>query len=142
MKLKPDFKSNLNLNNKKTYKKIYLGLDKNLLKINYYEKFNEVSKKIIESIKNDLKLNIDNEDKMKILQDAGKEILTKNITALKTMCNKQMFLKKNELYEAYSKFFQNSIDELIKYFDVIREEEINYKKRWDDIIDSLEKLKI
>jgi len=48
MKLKPDFKPGLNLNNKKTYKKIYLGLDKNLLKINYYEKFNEVSKKIIE----------------------------------------------------------------------------------------------
>lgn len=50
MKLKPDYKPNLNLNNKKTYKKIYLGLDKNLLKINYYDKFYDVSKKIIESI--------------------------------------------------------------------------------------------
>ncbi len=53
-----------------------------------------------------------------------------------------MFLKKNEYYEFYAKFFQNSIDELIKYFDEIREEEISYKKRWGDVIDSLEKIKI
>jgi len=79
---------------------------------------------------------------MKVLQEAGKETLTKNITALKTLCNKQMFLKKNEYYESYAKFFQSNIDELIKYYNEIREEEQTYKKRWDEIIDSLEKLKI
>ncbi len=41
LKLKPDNKGNLNMDSKRTFKKIYLGLNRNLLKINYYEKYQD-----------------------------------------------------------------------------------------------------
>jgi hypothetical protein len=41
-KLKSDGKLNLNLDSKRTFRKIYIGIDKSKLKINYYEKFNSV----------------------------------------------------------------------------------------------------
>jgi hypothetical protein len=39
-KLKVENRSGLNMDSKRTFKKIYLGIDKSKLKINYYEKFN------------------------------------------------------------------------------------------------------
>lgn len=41
LKLKPENKGNLNMDSKRTFKKIYIGLDKNLLKINYLEKYQD-----------------------------------------------------------------------------------------------------
>ncbi len=41
LKLKPENKGNLNMDSKRTFKKIYFGLDRNLLKINYYEKYQD-----------------------------------------------------------------------------------------------------
>lgn len=41
LKLKPENKGNLNLDSKRTFKKIYEGIDRNLLKVNYYEKYND-----------------------------------------------------------------------------------------------------
>ena len=39
LKLKPENKGNLNMDSKRTFKKNYYGLNRNLLKINYYEKY-------------------------------------------------------------------------------------------------------
>jgi len=41
LKLKPENKGNLNMDSKRTFKKIYSGLDRNLLKINYFEKYQD-----------------------------------------------------------------------------------------------------
>jgi hypothetical protein len=41
LKLKPENKGNLNLDSKRTFKKIYAGINRNLLKVNYYEKYND-----------------------------------------------------------------------------------------------------
>lgn len=41
LKLKPENKGNLNMDSKRTFKKIYFGLNRNLLKINYYEKYQD-----------------------------------------------------------------------------------------------------
>ena len=39
LKLKSENKANLNLDSKRTFKKIYGGVDKNKIKINFYERF-------------------------------------------------------------------------------------------------------
>lgn len=41
LKLKPENKGNLNLDSKRTFKKIYSGLNRNLLKVNYFEKYQD-----------------------------------------------------------------------------------------------------
>lgn len=41
LKLKPENKGNLYLDSKRTFKKIYMGINRNLLKVNYYEKYND-----------------------------------------------------------------------------------------------------
>lgn len=41
LKLKRENKGNLNLDSKRTFKKIYAGLNKNLLKVNYFEKYKD-----------------------------------------------------------------------------------------------------
>jgi len=41
LKLKPENKGNLNLDSKRTFKKIYIGLDRNLIKVNYFERFQD-----------------------------------------------------------------------------------------------------
>jgi len=41
LKLKPENKGNLYLDSKRTFKKIYAGINRNLLKVNYYEKYND-----------------------------------------------------------------------------------------------------
>lgn len=41
LKLKPENKGNLNMDSKRTFKKIYFGLNRYLLKINYYEKYQD-----------------------------------------------------------------------------------------------------
>jgi hypothetical protein len=51
-KLKSDGKLGFNLDSKRTFKKIYQGLDRNKLKINYYEKFHTVVVQYIECIFN------------------------------------------------------------------------------------------
>jgi hypothetical protein len=43
LKLKSENKNNLNLDSKRTFKKIYGGVDKNKLKINFYERFKNFS---------------------------------------------------------------------------------------------------
>jgi hypothetical protein len=52
LKLKSENKQNLDLNSKRTFKKIYPGLDKAKLKINYFERFgNLLSPEILSKIK-------------------------------------------------------------------------------------------
>jgi len=41
LKLKPENKGNLNLDSKRTFKKIYSGLNRNLLRVNYFEKYHD-----------------------------------------------------------------------------------------------------
>jgi len=49
LKLKNENKPNLNLDSKRTFKKIYSGLDRNKLKINFYEKFKNSAIDLIQS---------------------------------------------------------------------------------------------
>ncbi len=49
LKLKSENKNNLNLDSKRTFKKIYGGVDRNKLKINFYERFKNFSLGITQS---------------------------------------------------------------------------------------------
>ncbi len=66
-----------------------------------------------------------------------KENLSKNITGLKLKNNKNLFLKRNECFENYSKVFNKKIDSIIESFNILRVEEINYQIRWDEMTKEL-----
>ena len=136
LKLKSENKSNLNLDSRRTFKKIFTGLDRNRLKINFLEKFKKSAMEFIQS--NFKNLSLDDEEKSKIIESySKKENFSKNIIALKLQNNKNLFLKRNESFENYCKEFGVTVDRIIDIFNTLRKEEIKYQSRWDEMTKEL-----
>jgi hypothetical protein len=50
-------------------------------------------------------------------------------------------LERNKYYEEYVGEFNASLNNIMKYFDEIRIEDLNYQKRWVEIINSIKTIK-
>ncbi len=141
LKLKAENKNGLNLDSKRTFKKLYVGLDRNKLKIDYVNKFKNLISVLVQS-KFTIYLHcfykLDNEEKLKNLEhESKKELMTKNIVGLKLQNNKSLFIERNKLYESYTTKFKTEIDYLLEKFNKYREEELAYQKSWNEIIGGL-----
>jgi hypothetical protein len=129
LKLKAEnITSNLNLDSKRTFKKIYKGCDKTMLKVNYLETFKNIIRNFLQTQPEKIQA-LENEYK--------KENYSKNITAIKLQNNKSLFLQRNSYYEKYSQGFKSNLSEILNKYDKIRAEEIEYQKRWNEIIQDL-----
>ncbi len=127
-KLKIENKGNLNLDSKRSFKKFFSGIDKNLIKVNLFEKFNPLTQNLLQN----------NEEKIKFIDtESKKQIFSKSITGLKLLNNKNLYKNRNFYYEIYCKKIKENVDEYLNYFDSMRADELKYSLRWNEIIESL-----
>jgi hypothetical protein len=127
-KLKTENKGNINLDSKRAFKKFYSGIDKNLIKVNLFEKFNHLTQNLLQN----------NEEKIKLLESESKKPnFSKSLTGLKLLNNKNLYKNRNNYYEFYCKKMKENIDDFLKYFDDLRQIEVKYSQRWNEIIQTL-----
>ena len=120
--------SNFNLDSKRTFKKVYKGINYTEGKNNYYKLFTETVKNCVEN----------SEEKIKVLEsEYSKENYSKSITGIKLQNNKNLFIFRNEYYKTHCEEFNVSITNAIAKFNKERFEELEYKHKWDEMINKL-----
>lgn len=70
-----------------------------------------------------------------------KENYSKSITALKLQTNKNLFHSRNQFYNDYCAFFAQNLKDIFDKFDKIRQNELDYKKRFTEILKSVKNIK-
>ena len=116
------------LDSKRTFKKNYKGINYKEGKINYYDTFNKEVKEYVEN----------SEEKIKLLENAyRKDNWSKSIVGIKLQNNKNLFLERNKYYEQHCKGFNENIKEDINKFNLLRLDELEYKQKWDEMVNDL-----
>ena len=120
--------SKYDLESKRTFKKLFKGLNLTESKINYYDLFNKLVKDYVEN----------SEDKIKVLENEyrGKNY-SKSISGIKLQNNKNLFQSRNYFYKKHTDNFNACIKEYIDNFNNLRLQEIEYKFKWDEMIKDL-----
>ena len=109
-------------------KKNYKGINYKEGKINYYDTFNKEVKEYVEN----------SEEKIKLLENAyRKDNWSKSIVGIKLQNNKNLFLERNKYYEQHCKGFNENIKEDINKFNLLRLDELEYKQKWDEMVNDL-----
>lgn len=120
--------SNFNLDSKRTFKKVYKGLNYSTGKNNYYKLFTETVKNCVEN----------SEEKIKILEtEYGKDVFSKSITGIKLQNNKNLFIFRNDYYKLHCEQFNSNISNAITKYNKERFEELEYKHKWDEMMKKL-----
>lgn len=70
-----------------------------------------------------------------------KDNTSKNITALKLQTNKNLFYNRNKFYMEYSEIFAKNLNLIFEKFDKLRQNEIDYKNRFNEILKSVKNIK-
>ena len=120
--------SKYNLEAKRTFKKLFKGINYKDGKINYYDMFQKLVKEYVEN----------SEEKIKILENEyRKDNWSKSITGIKTQNNKILFIERNKYYKNHCETFNNNIKEDINKFNILRVQELEYKFKWDEMVKDL-----
>lgn len=124
LKLK-EYNKEVNLDSKRSIKKIFIGLDKNKVKINYLERFPEIAKQVHEGI----------EERLKILStEYSKQNPTRSVNAYRLPNNINLMSERNSYYEQYASKFIEEANRIIDFYNKTKEEEDNYTKSWETIL--------
>ena len=120
--------SKYDLESKRTFKKLFKGLNYKDGKINYYDMFTKLIKDYVEN----------SEDKIKTLENAyHKDNWSKSITGLKLQNNNNLFRERNKYYEQHCQSFNANVKEDIDKFNSMRLQELEYKYKWDEMVKDL-----
>ncbi len=113
---------------KRTFKKLFKGINLKEGKINYYDMFQKMVKEYVEN----------SEEKIKILENEyRKDNWSKNITGIKLQNNKNLFIERNKFYKQHCEIFNNNIKDDIDKFNNLRVQELEYKFKWDEMVKDL-----
>ena len=116
------------LDSKRTFKKIFQGLNYNKGKINYYKYFEKLIKNYVENA----------EDKINILNNFyNKDNYSQNINGIKLQNNKNLYTFRNSYYRNYCDNFNKNINNYINYFNNERLKELEYKNKWNELVKNL-----
>lgn len=127
LKLK-EFNKEVNLSSKRSIKKINIGLDKQILRVNYYKRFTELAKEVVEGV----------EEKLKSLEvEYLKNIMGKNINTYDLINTKSLKTSRDVMFDKYSKRFYSSINYVLDFYTMKKLDEDNYAKNWLDSISKL-----
>ena len=120
--------SQFDLDSKRTFKKVYKGINFKEGKINYYSLFTDTVKDIVE----------DSEEKIKILEEEyKKDNWSKSMTGIKLQNNKNLFLFRNDYYKQHCDQFNENINEYINKYNKERVKDLEYHAKWNDSVKSL-----
>ena len=120
--------SKYNLESKRTFKKMFKGLNFKNGKINYYDMFNKIVKDYVEN----------SEEKIKVLEtEYRKDNWSKSISGIKLQNNKNLFKERNNYYKLHCESFNKNIKDDINKFNQLRLEELEYKYKWDEMVKDL-----
>ena len=120
--------SKYDLESKRTFKKMFKGLNFKNGKINYYDMFNKLVKEYVEN----------SEDKIKVLEtEYRKDNWSKSISGIKLQNNKNLFIERNKYYKQHCDSFNKNIKDDINKFNHFRLEELEYKYKWDEMVKDL-----
>ena len=116
------------MNSKRTFKKVYKGINFKDGKIDYYSLFTDTVKDIVE----------DSEEKIKILEEEyKKDNWSKSMTGIKLQNNKNLFFFRNEYYKKHCEQFNSDINEFINKYNSERLQELEYNQKWKDTMKNL-----
>jgi hypothetical protein len=120
--------SKYDLESKRTFKKLFKGINFKEGKINYYDIFQKIVKEYVEN----------SEEKIKILENEyRRDNWSKSITGIKLQNNKNLFLERNKFYKNHCDTFNNNIKDDIDKFNNLRVQELEYKFKWDEMVKDL-----
>ena len=113
---------------KRTFKKLFKGINFKEGKINYYDMFQKMVKEYVEN----------SEEKIKILENEyRKDNWSKSITGIKLQNNKNLFIERNKFYKQHCETFNTNIKEDLNKFNNLRVQELEYKFKWDEMVKDL-----
>jgi hypothetical protein len=120
--------SQFDLDSKRTFKKVYKGINFKDGKIDYYSLFTDTVKDIVE----------DSEEKIKILEEEyKKDNWSKSMTGIKLQNNKNLFLFRNDYYKQHCDQFNKNINEYINKYNTERVKDLEYHAKWNESVKSL-----
>ena len=120
--------NSFDLYSKRTFKKVYKGINFKDGKIDYYTLFNDTVKNVVEN----------SEEKIKILEkEYKKDNWSKNMTGIKLQNNKNLFSFRNEYYKKHCEQFNSDINEFINKYNSERLQELEYNQKWKDTMKNL-----
>ena len=120
--------SKYDLESKRTFKKMFKGLNFKSGKINYYDMFSKIVKEYVEN----------SEEKIKILEtEYRKDNWSKSISGIKLQNNKNLFVERNKYYKQHCDTFNKNINDDINKYNNFRLEELEYKYKWDEMVKDL-----
>jgi hypothetical protein len=120
--------SKYDLESKRTFKKLFKGINFKEGKINYYDIFQKIVKEYVEN----------SEEKIKILENEyRRDNWSKSITGIKLQNNKNLFLERNKFYKNHCDTFNNNIKDDIDKFNNLRVQELEYKFKLDEMVKDL-----
>lgn len=120
LKLK-EYNKEINLNSKRSIKKVVLGLDKSLLIYNYPSKYPNLLKEVCNEV----------EEKIKALKEYFiKKIVSRSMNINQLENNKKMILYRNTYFNDYAKIAEAKINEIIEFYNRENMEECEYYKNW------------
>ena len=113
---------------KRTFKKLFKGINFKEGKINYYDMFQKIIKEYVEN----------SEEKIKTLEhEYRKDNWSKSITGIKLQNNKNLFIERNKFYKQHCETFNQNIKDDINKFNNLRVQELEYKFKWDEMVKDL-----
>ena len=113
---------------KRTFKKLFKGINFKEGKINYYDMFQKIIKEYVEN----------SEEKIKTLENEyRKDNWSKSITGIKLQNNKNLFIERNKFYKQHCDTFNQNIKDDINKFNNLRVQELEYKFKWDEMVKDL-----
>ena len=120
--------SKYDLDSKRTYKKIFKGINLKEGRINYYDTFKKIVSEHIEN----------SEEKIKILENLyRKDNYSKSLKGIKLENNKNLFIERNKYYKMHCDNFNVNIKDEIDKFNNMRLQELEYKIKWDEMVKDL-----
>ena len=123
--------ADFDLDSKRTFKKIFKGLNYNKGKINYYKYFENLIKNYVENA----------EDKIEVLNNFyNNDKYSENLTGIKLKNNGNLIKFRDLYYKNHSEEFNKNIEKFINLYNLERENELGSNQNWNKLIGNLNEI--
>jgi hypothetical protein len=123
--------ADFDLDSKRTFKKIFKGLNYNKGKINYYKYFENLIKNYVENA----------EDKIEVLNNFyNNDKYSENLTGIKLKNNGNLIKFRDLYYKNHSEEFNKNVEKFINLYNLERENELGSNQNWNKLIGNLNEI--
>ena len=123
--------ADFDLDSKRTFKKIFKGLNYNKGKINYYKYFENLIKNYVENA----------EEKIEVLNNFyNNDKYSDNLTGIKLKNNGNLIKFRDLYYKNHSEEFNKNVEKFINLYNLERENELGSNQNWNKLIGNLNEI--